>query len=88
MCGTHCTNCLSLFLSPECPYCATGVWDLYPDWNDCSKINYCLDGNILPIDCTQLGALYFNPTTKQCETVPSSNNNCVFRNFNLLSVQG
>ena len=75
-----------LCLCAECPYCAQGVWDPFPDWDDCSKVNYCLNGNILELDCRLMGSRYFNPTTKECEDTISANNNCFNRNFNLLAV--
>ncbi|KAK7101280.1 uncharacterized protein [Littorina saxatilis] len=68
-----------------CPFCSVGVWDLYPNWSSCEKFYYCLNGDIIELDCTQIGGLFFNPTTKRCESVVQGSNNCLFPSYNLLT---
>ncbi|KAL8575328.1 hypothetical protein ACOMHN_003162 [Nucella lapillus] len=77
-----------VFPTQVCPYCAVGVYDAFPNWSDCSKFNYCLNGLVIPLKCRDLGGVVFNPALKACEMFRSPGNVCTDRTVSLLNVLG
>ncbi|XP_076440895.1 uncharacterized protein LOC143280180 [Babylonia areolata] len=76
------------FIVPNqvCPYCSSGVYDAYPDWDNCTQFKYCLDGRVTILSCQDLGGMVFNPALKACEQNRTTNNMCLNRNVNLLGL--
>ncbi|XP_076462932.1 uncharacterized protein LOC143295236 [Babylonia areolata] len=63
----------------ECPKCVAGIFEVYPKWDDCSKLHYCFNGHNILLDCRQFNATFFNPVSKACEISARPDNICLYR---------
>ena len=70
-------------MPPRCvPYCAPGIVMPYPDFDDCSRFFFCVDGTYTMEWCpeTSNGTLWYNPKKMQCEPGKNPDNDCLARN--------
>ena len=62
---------------------------IYPNWDDCTHYYLCVNGQSFDVGCADGGgnALWYNPSTLQCEATPTLSNSCLFRSYNLQTAQ-